>query len=63
MKKASLFLISVGLLWGMAKLLQKTRDNHQVFAQGEQEIPNQIEINYNDNEIPSFLRASQESIR
>jgi len=63
MKKGSLFLISVTLLWGMIKLLQKTKDNHQVFTQREQAIPNQIAVGYNDNEIASFLRASEKSIQ
>jgi DNA-binding NarL/FixJ family response regulator len=63
MKKGSLFLISVTLLWGMIKLLQKTKDNHQVFTQREQEIPNQIAVGYKDNEIASFLRASEKSIQ
>jgi DNA-binding NarL/FixJ family response regulator len=63
MKKGSLFLISVTLLWGMMKLLQKTKDNHQVFTQREQAIPNQIAVGYNDNEIASFLRASEKSIQ
>jgi len=63
MKKGSLFLISVALLWGMIKLLQKTKDNHQVFTQREQAIPNQIAVGYNDNEIASFLRASEKSIQ
>jgi len=63
MKKGSLFLISVTLLWGMIKLLQKTKDNHEVFTQREQEIPNQIAVGYKDNEIASFLRASEKSIQ
>ena len=63
MKKGSLFLISVTLLWGMIKLLQKTKGNQQVFTQREQEIPNQITVGYNDNEIASFLRASGKSIQ
>ena len=63
MKKGSLFLISVALLWGMIKLLQKTKDNHEVFTQREQEIPNQIAVGYKDNEIASFLRASEKSIQ
>ncbi len=62
MKKAPLFLISVALFWGMVKLLQKTKDNHQAFTQREQEILNQIAVNYNENEIPSFLRARGKSI-
>ena len=63
MKKGSLFLISVTLLWGMIKLLQKTKDNHEVFTQREQEISNQIAVGYKDNEIASFLRASEKSIQ
>ena len=63
MKKGSLFLISVALLWGMIKLLQKTKDNHEVFTQREQEISNQIAVGYKDNEIASFLRASEKSIQ
>ena len=63
MKKGSLFLISVTLLWGMIKLLQKTKDNHQVFNQRQQEILNQIAVGYKDNEIASFLRASEKSIQ
>jgi DNA-binding NarL/FixJ family response regulator len=59
MKKGPLFLISVTLLWGMIKLLEKTKGNQQVFTQREQEIPNQITVGCNDNEIASFLRASE----
>ena len=64
MKKVSLFLISVTLLWAMIKLLEKTEDNHQVFTQrGEEEIPNQLAVVYEeDNDIASFLRASEKSI-
>jgi len=58
MKKVSLFLISVTLFWGIIKLLQKTKENHQLFTQRELEIPNQIVLGYKDNEIASFLRAS-----
>ena len=57
MKKASLFLISVTLLWAMIKLLEKRKDNHEVFTQREQEIPNLLAAGYDDNEIASFLRA------
>ncbi len=57
MKKASLFLISVTLLWAMIKLLENTRDNHQVFTQREEEIPSLLAAGYDDNEIASFLRA------
>jgi len=63
MKKVSFFLISVTLLWGMMRLLQKAKDNQQGFTQREQEIPNPIAVGYNDNEIASFLRASQKSIQ
>jgi len=63
MKKVSLFLISVTLLWGMIKLSQKTKDDHQVSTQRKQEVPNQIAAGYNDNEIASFLRASEKSIQ
>ena len=62
MKKASLFLISVTLLWAMIKLLEKRKDNHEVFTQREQEIPNLLAAGYDDNEIASFLRASGKSI-
>ena len=55
MKKVSLFLISVALFGGMIKLLQKTKDNHQVFTQREQEIIDHTAIGYKDNEIASFL--------
>jgi len=58
MKKVSLFLISVTLFWGIIKLLQKTKENHQLFTQRELEIPNQIVLGYKENEIASFLRAS-----
>ncbi len=57
MKKASLFLISVTLSWAMIKLLENTRDNHQVFTQREEEIPSLLAAGYDDNEIASFLRA------
>jgi DNA-binding NarL/FixJ family response regulator len=63
MKKVSLFLISVTLLWGMIKLLEKTKDNQQVFTQREQDKLNQIAVGYKDNEIASFLRASKKSIQ
>jgi len=63
MKKVSLFLISVTLLWAMIKLLEKTKDNHQVFTQREREIPSQLAVGYDDNEIASFLRASGKSIQ
>jgi len=62
MKKASLFLISVTLLWAMIKLLENTKDNHQVFTQREEEIPSLLAAGYDDNEIASFLRASGKSI-
>ncbi len=62
MKKVSLFLISGTLLWAMIKLLEKTKDNHQVFTQREREIPNQFAVGYDDNEIASFLRVSEKSI-
>ena len=58
MKKVSLFLISVTLLLAMTKLLKKTKDNHQVFRQPEQKIPNQFSVGYENNEIASFLRAA-----
>jgi DNA-binding NarL/FixJ family response regulator len=63
MKRVSLFLISVTLLWGMIKLLEKTKDNQQVFTQREEDKPNQIAVGYKDNEIASFLRASEKSIQ
>ncbi len=63
MKKVSLLLISGTLLWAMIKLLEKTKDNHQVFTQREREIPNQFAAGYDDNEIASFLRASGKSIQ
>ena len=63
MKKVSLFLISITLLWGVMKLLEKTKDNHQAFTQREQEIPNQFAVGYEGNEIASFLRASEKRIQ
>lgn len=63
MKKVSLFLISVALFWGIIKLLQKTKDNHQVFTQREQEILNQTAVGYKDNEIAGFLHTSEKSIQ
>jgi len=63
MKKVSLFLTSVALFWGMIKLLQKTKDNHQVFTQREQEILNQTAVGYKDNEIASFLRTSEKPFK
>ncbi len=62
MKKVSLFLISVTLAWAMIRLLEKIKENHQVFTQREQKIPNQFAVGYEDNEIASFLRASERSI-
>jgi len=63
MKKLSLFLISVTLFLGMIKLFKKTKDNHQVFAQREQEILNQIAVGYKDNEIAGLLHTSEKSIQ
>ena len=63
MKKLSLFLISVTLFLGMVKLLQKRKDNLQVFTQQEQEILNQIALGYNENEIAGFRHRSQRSIQ
>jgi len=63
MKKVSLFLISVTLFWGMIKLLQKTKDNHQLFTQREQEILNQIAVGYKDNEIAGLLHTNERSIQ
>ena len=61
MKKVSSLLISAALFWGMIKLLQKTKDNHQVFTQREQEMGNQVGAGYEDDEIASFLRSSQKT--
>lgn len=63
MKKFSLFLISVTLFSGMIKLLQKTKDNLQLFTQREQEILNQIAVGYNENEITGLLHRSERSIQ
>jgi DNA-binding NarL/FixJ family response regulator len=63
MKKVSLFLISVALFWGMTKLFQKTKDNHQVLTQREQEILNQIAVGCKDNEIAGLLRTSEKGIQ
>jgi DNA-binding NarL/FixJ family response regulator len=63
MKKVSLFLTSVVLFWGMTKLLQKTKDNHQVFTGREQEILNQIAVGYKDSEIAGLLHTSEKSIQ
>jgi DNA-binding NarL/FixJ family response regulator len=63
MKKASLFLISVTLLWAMIKLLEKRKDNHEVFTQREQEIPNLLAAGFDDNEIASFLRVREKGIQ
>ncbi len=63
MKKVSLFLISATLLWGMIKLLEKRKDNHEVFTQREEEIPSLLAAGYDDNEIASFLRAGEKSIQ
>jgi DNA-binding NarL/FixJ family response regulator len=63
MKKFSLFLISVTLFWGMIKLLQKTKDNLQLFTHREQEILSQIAVGYNDNEIAGLLHTSGRSIQ
>ncbi len=62
MKKISLFLISITLFWGMTKLLEKAKDDHQPFTQREQEIPNQFAVGYGGNEIASFLRATEKTI-
>jgi len=63
MKKVSLFLISATLLWAMIKLLEKRKDNHEVFTQREQEIPNLLAAGFDDNEIASFLRAREKGIQ
>jgi len=63
MKKVSLFLISVTLLWATIKLLERTKDNHKVFTEPEQKIPNQFAVGYENNQIASFLRASEKSIQ
>ncbi len=63
MKKISLFLISVTLLWAMIKLLEKAKDNHEVFTQREQEIPNLLAAGYDDNEIAGFLRAREKGFQ
>jgi DNA-binding NarL/FixJ family response regulator len=63
MKKFSLFLISVTLFCGIINLLQKTKDNLQLFTLREQEILNQIAVGYNDNEIAGFLHTSGRSIQ
>ncbi len=63
MKKVSLFLISATLLWGMIKLLEKTKDNHEVFTQREEEIPSLLAAGCDDNEIASFLRAREKDIQ
>ena len=63
MKKVSLFLISATLLWAMIKLLEKTKDNHEVFTQREEEIPSLLAAGYDDNEIASFLRPREKSIQ
>jgi DNA-binding NarL/FixJ family response regulator len=63
MKKVLLFLISVTLFWGMIKLLQKTKDNLQLFTHREQDILNQIAVGYNDDEIAGLLHTSRRSIQ
>jgi DNA-binding NarL/FixJ family response regulator len=62
-KNFSLFLIPVILFWGMIKLLQKTKDNPQLFTHREQEILNQIAVGYNENEISGLLHTSERSIQ
>jgi DNA-binding NarL/FixJ family response regulator len=62
MKKASLFLISVTLLWGTIKLLQKAKDNHRLFNKREQEMLNQIAVGYKDNEIAGLLHTNERTI-
>jgi len=63
MKKVSLFLISVALSWGMIKLVQKMKDNHQVFTKREEEILKQIAVGYDEKEISGLLRTSEKSIQ
>jgi len=63
MKKFSLFLISVALLLGTVKLLQKRKNNLQLFTQQEQEILNQIAVGYNENEIAGLRHRSERSIQ
>jgi DNA-binding NarL/FixJ family response regulator len=62
MKRLSIFLLSITAIWGITKLLQKAKDNHQPFTQRELEIPNRNAVGYQANEIASFLRASQRRI-
>ncbi len=63
MKKFSLFLISITLFLGMVKLLQKTKDNLQLFTHREQEILKLIAVGYNDNEIAGLLHMSERIIQ
>ncbi len=63
MKKVTLFLISATLFWGMIKLLQRTKDNHQLFTKREQEILSQIAMGYKEDEIAELLHTSQESVQ
>jgi DNA-binding NarL/FixJ family response regulator len=63
MKKFASFLISVTLFMGMIKLLQKTKDDLQLFTQREQEILNDIAVGYNENEIAGLLHTNQRSIQ
>jgi DNA-binding NarL/FixJ family response regulator len=60
MKKFSLFLISVTLFLGVAKLLQKRKE---LFTQQEQEILDQIAVGYNENEIAGLRHRSERSIQ
>jgi len=47
----------------MIKLLQKTKDDQQVFTQREQNILNQIAVGYKENELAGLLHASGSSIQ
>ena len=63
MKKVSLFLISIPLFFGMVRLLQKLKADHQFFTDHEQKILNLIAVGYNDNEIAELLHTSERSIQ
>jgi DNA-binding NarL/FixJ family response regulator len=63
MKKYPLFLISVALFWGMIKILQKTRENIELFTHREQEILDLIALGYNDNEIAGLLHMSERRVQ
>jgi DNA-binding NarL/FixJ family response regulator len=58
MKKLSLFLISITVLCGAAKLLLTSKAKSPFFDDRDQEILNLIALGYGDNEIARLFHTS-----